>query len=130
MDTASVVSAIPYTGATAFGSSPNRAPASASASIVSGSTGSAPFHIHRILLRSTAPSGACLSLRASNEYAKFGAAVTVPRYFPINSAHSSGLRRKSSGVMLTTSAPYCIGTLRNPTMPISWNNGNQLIITS
>ncbi len=98
--------------------------------MVSGSTGSAPFHIHRTDDRSTAPSGACASLRASSEYAKFGAAVTVPRYLLISSAHSSGDRRKSSGVTETTSAPTCMGTLRNPTIPMSWNSGSQLTITS
>lgn len=129
-DTASVVSAIPYTGARALGSSPNRVPACANASMVSGSTGSAPFHIHLTDDRSTAPSSACASLRASNEYAKFGAAVTVPRYLVMSSAHNIGDRRKSSGVTDTTSPPICIGTLRNPTIPMSWNSGSQLIMTS
>ena len=32
--------------------------------------------------------------------------------------------------MLMTSAPTCIGTVRKPTMPMSWKSGSQLTITS
>ena len=45
-------------------------------------------------------------------------------------AHSSVSRRKSIGVILTSSAPKYIGTVRNPVMPMSWNSGSQLTITS
>jgi hypothetical protein len=67
---------------------------------------------------------------AGLKYLAEHAAVTVPRYLSINWAHSRGERRKSMGVMLTTSAPTCIGTDRKPTMPMSWNSGSQLTITS
>ena len=54
----------------------------------------------------------------------------VPLYLSMSLAHSSVSRRKSSGVTLTSSAPKYIGTVRNPTMPISWKQGSQLTITS
>ena len=33
-------------------------------------------------------------------------------------------------MILTSSAPKYIGTAKNPVMPMSWNSGNQLTITS
>ena len=59
-----------------------------------------------------------------------GAAVIVPLYLSMSLAHSSVSRRKSIGVTLTNSAPKYIGTTRNPVMPMSWNSGSQLTITS
>ncbi len=38
--------------------------------------------------------------------------------------------RKSIGVIFTSSAPKYIGTVRNPVIPMSWNSGSQLTITS
>ena len=54
----------------------------------------------------------------------------VPLYLSMSLAHSSVSRRKSIGVTLTSSAPKYIGTVRNPVMPMSWNSGSQLTITS
>src|SRR6476661_1270663 len=54
----------------------------------------------------------------------------VPAYLLINVGQSSGADRKSDGVTVTSSMPWHIGWVRNPTMPMSWNNGNQETITS
>jgi hypothetical protein len=54
----------------------------------------------------------------------------VPPYLLISSAHSSGRLRKSTGVTVTNSRPTVIGTVRNPTMPMSWNSGSQDTMTS
>ena len=54
----------------------------------------------------------------------------VPLYLSMSLAHSRVSRRKSIGVTLTSSAPKYIGTVKNPVMPMSWNSGSQLTITS
>ena len=54
----------------------------------------------------------------------------VPEYLLINVGQSSGADRKSDGVTVTSSMPWHIGWVRNPTMPMSWNNGSQETITS
>ena len=54
----------------------------------------------------------------------------VPLYLSMSRAHSNMSCRKSIGVIFTSSAPKYIGTVRNPVMPMSWNSGNQLTITS
>ena len=64
-DTPSAVSAIPYAASTDSGRSPNRAPADVNAATASGSIGSAPLSAMRSEDRSSEPSSARASWRAS-----------------------------------------------------------------
>lgn len=54
----------------------------------------------------------------------------MPWYFVISSGQISGPDRNSTGVILTSSTPNVIGTVRNPTIPMSWKVGSQDTITS
>lgn len=54
----------------------------------------------------------------------------VPLYLSISLPHNKTSRMKSIGVIFTSSAPKNMGTVRKPTMPISWNSGSQLTMTS
>ena len=48
----------------------------------------------------------------------------------ISSGQINGPERNSTGVILTSSTPKVIGTVRKPTMPMSWNVGSHDTMTS
>ncbi len=115
---ASVASAMPYTQNGDFESSPWRAPASLNASTEAVSIGSAPLSAMRHAERSM-PSSRRIA-RAASAYAKFGPAVTVPRYSDIHRIQSAGAARKSCGGAIARSKPVSIGVMSSPMRPMSW----------